>query len=51
MILLTIHLYVKLHEPLSIFDNVIKAIKKEQDELLVTSEYHILLVAQYAAAI
>ena len=38
MILLTIHLYVKLHEPLSIFDNVIKALKKEQDELLVTSE-------------
>ena len=38
MILLTIHLYAKLQEPLSIFDNVIKAIKKEQDELLVTSE-------------
>ncbi len=33
-----IHLYAKLHESLSVFDNVIKAIKKEDDELLITSE-------------
>ena len=33
-----IHLYAKVHESLAVFDDVIKIIKKDNDELLVTSE-------------
>lgn len=33
-----IHSYAKLHEPLSVFDNVINVIKKNNDELLIASE-------------
>ncbi len=33
-----IHSYAKLHEPLSLFENVISIIKTDSDELLITSE-------------
>ena len=35
---LIIHSYAKLHEPLSLFDDVINIVKNDVDELLITSE-------------
>ena len=35
---MTIHLYAKRHEPLSVFDNVIAVIRQESDDLYITCE-------------